>query len=125
MRIPDIGTIELNGMRFHAFHGCLPAEREQGAEYLVDFRCRCDISRAEESDDLADTLDYSRIYDLVAAEMAVPSNLLEHVAGRIRDAIEREFPDIPEFEVGVCKLAPPVGGAAAMAKLSVKGGTQI
>jgi dihydroneopterin aldolase len=54
--------------------------------------------------------------------MDTPSNLLEHVAGRLRDAIEAEFPWIPEFQVSVAKLDPPVGGSAAMARVTVKGG---
>ncbi len=122
MRIPDIGIIELSGMKFRAYHGCLPSERENGGDFVVDFRGSLDISAAEASDALCDTLDYSAIYGIVAAEMAVPSNLLEHVAGRIRDAIEAAFPDLPEFEVSVSKLAPPVGGPAAAAKVTVKGG---
>ena len=29
------GLLELKGMRFHAFHGCLPQERVDGGEYPV------------------------------------------------------------------------------------------
>lgn len=122
MRVPDIGIIELSGMKFHAFHGCLPSEKEDGGDYLVDFRGSLDISAAERSDSLADTLDYSRIYSIVAAEMAAPSELLEHVAGRIRDAVEAAFPALEWFEVSVSKLNPPVGGPAAAATIKVKGG---
>ena len=59
------GVIELTGMKFHAFHGCLPEERIAGAGYLVDFSCEYDISAAAESDCLADTLDYGAVYDIV------------------------------------------------------------
>ena len=122
MRVPDTGSIEILGMRFHAFHGCLPYEKTHGNDFLVDFRCNLDLSRAAKSDRLEDTVDYSEIYRIVAAQMAVPSELLENVAGRIRDAIEEAIPEIPEFEVSVSKLDPPVGGPAAMAKVTLKGG---
>lgn len=113
-------VLELIGMEFHAFHGCLPQERVEGATYLVDFRASCDISAAAESDELADTVDYGRIHDIVAAEMAVPSNLIEHVGARIVRAIKAEFPDLGEFEVSVAKLNPPVAGKAAWSRITVK-----
>ena len=38
MRISDIGIIELNGMEFHAYHGCFEKEREKGNLFVVDFK---------------------------------------------------------------------------------------
>ena len=69
-------VIELEGMEFRAFHGCLEQERRDGNLFTVDFRGEIDLQRAAQSDDLADTADYGKIYDTVAAQMAVPSNLL-------------------------------------------------
>ena len=122
MRVPDFGTIELLGMEFLAYHGCLASEKEDGGHFVVDFRATSDINAAAASDDLADTLDYSAVYKIVASEMATPSNLLENVVCRIRDAIEAAYPTIPEFEISVAKCNPPVGGNAAFAKVTVKGG---
>lgn len=113
-------TIELTGMRFHAFHGCLAAEREKGNLFIVDFKCGYDIGKAACSDDLADTLDYGEIYDIVAREMAVPSNLLEHVAGRIVDAIRSAHPEIESFSVSVSKQNPPVAGEAGWSKVTIR-----
>ena len=36
--------IELRGMHFTAFHGCLEEEKEYGNEFTVDFRCRYGIT---------------------------------------------------------------------------------
>ena len=115
-----LGTIELLGMEFHSYHGCLEKERRDGARYLVDFSCRYDVSRAVVSDDLADTLDYGGIYDIVASQMAVPSNLLEHVAGRIAAAISEAHPEIAHFSVSVAKENPPVSGFAAWTRVTVE-----
>ena len=114
------GIIELTGMRFEAFHGCLPEERENGNLFVVDFRCRYDLQKASESDDLADTLDYGAVYDIVAREMAVPSNLLEHVAGRIARTVKASFPDAAGIVVCVAKKNPPVAGQADWSKVSVE-----
>lgn len=119
MRIHYTGKIELLGMRFHAFHGCLPSERENGGEYLVDFRCGINPETAIQTDELEDTLDYSAVYKIIEEQMTIPSNLLENVAGRIRDAIEEAFPNLEEFEISVTKLAPPVGGPADCARVTL------
>lgn len=114
------GTIELTGMHFHAFHGVLPREREEGGEFVVDFSCAYDIGKATVSDNLADTLDYAAVYDIVAREMEQPSNLLEHVAGRIAASIKETFPDLTDFKVKVTKLNPPVSGPAGSSSVSIE-----
>ena len=114
------GRIELSGMRFFARHGCLESERQEGNEFLVDFSCDYDTSAAELTDNLADTLDYSRVYAIIAREMGVPSNLLEHVAGRIADALLEEIPELEHFEVSVYKKNPPVGGECKWAKVTTR-----
>ena len=63
-------TIELTGMEFHAFHGCLESERKEGNTFVVDFRGKMDAKKAAKTDDLSKTADYSKIYEIVAAEMA-------------------------------------------------------
>ena len=119
MRIPDTGIIELSGMHFHAFHGCIDEEKENGNEFVVDFRCRYGIKEAALSDDLSFTLDYSKIYDIVAAQMSLPSNLLENVAARIFNAILKAYPEIGEMELKVAKLNPPVDGKADSASVTL------
>ena len=112
-------TIELTGMKFHAYHGCLAREKEKGNLFVVDFSCEYDVQEAIASDSLADTLDYGEIYDIIVREMAVPSNLLEHVAGRIVSAIHLAHPEIESFSVSVSKHNPPVAGEAEWSKVTV------
>ena len=42
--------------------------------------------------------------------MEKPSHLIEHVAQRIKTTVLKEFPQIAEAEVKLCKLNPPLGG---------------
>ncbi len=116
----NTGRIELKGMDFFARHGCLESERLQGGHFRVDFACELDTSAAEISDNLADTLDYSRVYAIVAREMQTPSNLLENVAGRIADALQLEIPELDHFELSVSKKNPPVGGECGWASVTVR-----
>lgn len=114
------GTIELIGMNFRAFHGCFEEERRDGNSYVVDFRADLDTSRAQVTDSLEDTVDYGRIYQIVKEQMAIPSNLLENVAGRIAGAVCAEFPGLEGIEVSVSKKNPPVGGEAQWSKITVR-----
>ena len=124
MRISDIGTISLDAMQFIANHGVLPEERHDGNLFLVDFKCRYNIAAAIKSDALKDTLDYGHIHAIVAEEMAIPSDLLEHVAGRIAKRIASEHPDILWFEVTVSKQNPPVNGRAEWSRVTMEGGSE-
>ena len=113
------GTIELEGMEFHSFHGCLEKEKIEGNHFEVDFRATVDMEAATGSDRLEDTLDYGEIYEIIAAEMAEPSDLLEHVCGRIVDAIHRAEPGLEEFSIRVSKQNPPVSGPTRWSRVTI------
>ncbi|MBR2608599.1 MAG: dihydroneopterin aldolase [Bacteroidales bacterium] len=115
----NIGVIELEGMEFKAYHGCLEQEKVRGNLFTVDFRAELDLSAAAQSDRLSDTLNYGEIYDIVAEEMSVPSELLENVAGRIVKAIEGRFPQLVSFSVRVSKRKPPVDGVAQWSRVTL------
>lgn len=116
------GVIELEGMEFHAFHGCFEKEKTEGNHFTVDFRGSLDMSAAVASDSLEDTADYGRVYGIVKREMEKPSDLLENVAGRIVSSIENEMPGFLEFSVRVSKRNPPVGGACSWSRITMYGG---
>ena len=103
-------SIKLKNMRFYANHGVLPQEKITGNNFVVNVTFTADVSRSFETGDVADTVNYAAVYDLVKAEMAVPSELMEHVAGRIFSKIKRSFPVINKLEVRLAKLSPPVSG---------------
>ncbi len=101
--------IYLKGLRFHAFHGVLPQERLTGNDYLVDVTIDYDFSKAIETDDVADTISYADIYRLIAQEMSIPAQLLEHVAGRMARCIVEKWPEVGKVDISLTKLNPPMG----------------
>ena len=103
------GYISLRNVRFHAFHGVLPQERQVGGDFLVTVRVGYPLERAMETDRVDDTLDYSALYALVEKEMAESSKLLEHVAGRIVKAVTASFPEVTSVDLELTKLNPPMG----------------
>ena len=114
-----MGIIELEGMEFKAYHGCLEHEKVRGNKFIVDFRGELDLSAAAESDNLNDTINYADIYDMVAEEMSIPSELLENVAGRIVKAIASRFPELDRFSVRVSKSRPPVEGTVQWSRVTL------
>ncbi|MDR2627488.1 MAG: dihydroneopterin aldolase [Dysgonamonadaceae bacterium] len=114
-------NIQLTGLEFYAFHGVGEQERKVGNTFLVDIAIDTDISQSLTSDLLADTVNYAEIYARVKQEMAIPSHLLEHVAGRILTRLLEDFPQIKKATVEVAKRNPPVGGQVAWAKVTVSG----
>ena len=101
--------IRIERLRVRAFHGVLPQERQVGGDFVVTLRIGYPWQQAMESDDVADTLDYAAVYRLVRREMAVPSQLLEHVAGRIVQALLHQYPQITSIDLWLTKVTPPMG----------------
>ena len=101
--------IRLEKLRFRALHGVLPQERQVGGDFTVTLRIGYPWQAAMDSDAVADTLDYAAAYRLVQREMVLPSQLLEHVAGRIAKALLRDFPQITSIDLWLTKTCPPMG----------------
>lgn len=96
-------------MKFHAYHGCLDFEKRDGNTFLVNLILELNTEKAEISDKLEDTLNYQEVYDVVKHEMEIPSNLIEHAARRIFDALIENFPQILHLNLRLSKLNPPLG----------------
>lgn len=114
-----MSTISIEGMTFHAFHGCMEEEQVIGNTYIVDLYLEAVTAKAEQSDDLADTTDYAEAYNIVKKEMETSSKLLEHVGRRILDAIKEKFPEIESAEIKVAKINPPVSGQAESVSVTI------
>lgn len=112
-------SICLNNVRLYAYHGVLEQERRVGGEYSVSMRVHYNIYKAMQTDDVADTLNYAQLLEIIKREMAMPSNLLEHVAGRIGKSIFLEFPQSEAIDLTVTKLNPPMGADCEGASICV------
>lgn len=76
--------IVLQGMRFFGYHGVLPEERTMGQWFEIDVEIWGDLSKAAESDNVEDTLNYQQVYrDIKAIVEGEPVNLLEHLTHKI------------------------------------------
>jgi dihydroneopterin aldolase len=103
-------TIEVNGIKVYAHHGCLKEETAIGGHYIVDIYMNTDFSLASQNDDLSETINYVDIHALVKREMAIPSKLIEHVGQRIVESIKSRYKSIKTLRVKVIKICPPING---------------
>lgn len=105
-----MGIIEIEGMEFYAYHGHYEEEQIVGNRFLLDLRLEADCSKAAESDKIEDAVNYQTAYKIIKAEMLKKSHLLEHIAGRILDALFSKMKNIKKASVKVSKMNPPMGG---------------
>jgi 7,8-dihydroneopterin aldolase/epimerase/oxygenase len=76
--------ISLTGLRGYGYHGVLPAERQQGQEFVVDAVLWLDTTEAAASDDLSRTVDYGELAGRLAGIMSgEPVALIETLAQRL------------------------------------------
>ncbi|MDR1203673.1 MAG: dihydroneopterin aldolase [Tannerellaceae bacterium] len=102
--------IKLKELKFYAYHGVLPQETLVGNNYIINVTLTVPLVKAMFNDNLNDTINYAAVYNIIKQEMAVPSKLLEHVAGRILHSLKHHFPQLIEVKLSVSKLNPPLGG---------------
>ena len=105
-----MGIIKLKNIRTYSYHGCLIEEGKIGSDYSVNLEVKTDLRKSALSDNLEDTVDYVLLNHIVEEEMAIRSNLLEHVAHRIIKRIFDEVAAISRITLAVSKLNPPIGG---------------
>jgi dihydroneopterin aldolase len=88
----------------------LVEEGKIGTDYLVGLEIKTDLRKSCVTDDLSDTVDYVYLNNVVVEEMAIRSNLLEHVVHRIIVRVFNELPQVSRINVSVSKMNPPIGG---------------
>ena len=99
-------VIRLRDIQRYAYHGVLEEEKQQGNTFRVNVAITIDSPKGVESDCIQDTLDYRGVCDIVREEMSVPSELIEHVAWRIKQALSNAFPAAQDICVTVAKKSP-------------------
>ena len=105
-----VAEISVNRIKVYAYHGCHPQERTVGGDFYVTISALVEVEASAWKDDqLEGTADYSRFVSITKREMAVPSNLLEHVASRIASAVLKECPSVQSVTVTIEKENPPLG----------------
>ncbi len=108
----------MEGLEFFAYHGFHKEEKKMGNRYGVDIMVDTNFETAAARDKLTETIDYTKLYEVIRAEMQQPSKLLEHIAQRISTKVLDAFPQANAVEITVSKYNPPIGGICKRAYVS-------
>ena len=105
-----MGYIILSNVNTYSYHGCMDEEEKIGATFSTDLKVETNMYKAATTDALEYGLDYTRLNEIIIAEMKIRAKLMETVALRIINSILKEFEIAKSVEVKITKLNPPVGG---------------
>lgn len=103
--------ISIVKMEFEGHTGCFDFEKNDGQKFIVSLDLFLDRIKGCYSDDLADTVDYSKIYNIAKAVVnGDKGNLIESLAQKISDAVLGSDERIEKVIVTVSKPEAPVKG---------------
>jgi dihydroneopterin aldolase len=101
-------TIEITGLSLYTHHGVSDAEREVGQRLVIDLRLDLGETDATVTDDVADTVDYGDVCQLVALVAQQRSHrTLERLCSTIADRLLADYA-IEAVWVKASKPEPPI-----------------
>ncbi len=102
--------IVIKNLKVRGRHGCFAAERDKPGDFEVSMRLFLDFSRAAQSDELSDTVDYPSAMKIVEEVFSGPSvRLIEKLADKTARELFVRFPVLEAAEIEVAKLGVDVG----------------
>ena len=103
--------IALHGAEFFAYHGFYSEEQHTGNCFIVDIEVEFEPSAngGLATDDLNDTVNYEKLYDISASRMQQAQKLIETVATFIMEDIKVQYSFAQKITVGIKKLNPLAG----------------
>lgn len=112
-------------MMFYGYHGVHLYERQHGQRLYFDLELTLNLEAAGKSDDLAKTVDYTKVYSAVKDIVENKQyQLLETLAERIAEAVLL-FNLIQKVKVKVRKPLVPVSGQIDYMEIEIVRGTTI
>jgi dihydroneopterin aldolase len=101
--------VALHGVEFFAYHGFYPEEQKLGNCFIVDIEVEFTPAGDINADDLDNTVNYERLYDIACEEMKLTKKLIETVATTIMDQIKAEYAFANSIRLSIKKMNPLVG----------------
>jgi 7,8-dihydroneopterin aldolase/epimerase/oxygenase len=99
-------TIHLSNLKFFSHHGVHEEERILGANFIVEADVA--FTQAGTITLLEQTVDYTKIYEIIKQRMAQPTALLETVAQDLAHNIHLLDKRIQSVNISIKKVNPPI-----------------
>lgn len=112
--------IHLHEMVFYGYHGVHPEERKLGQRFIVNLTFQTENSRDQKIKHLEDTVDYTKVYDIIKHILEERNfHLLEVCANTLLDSIMAEFPEIIHIKVKIKKPSVPINGSLSSVEVEM------
>lgn len=118
--MPHQDIIRIKNATFYAYHGTMQDEQTLGGKFEVDLEMYCDLSEAEASDSLKQTVDYEKVYAFLQKTILEKKYyLLEALGNTIVKKLLAEFPKVNRVVVKMRKPHPPVKGVVDCVEVEI------
>jgi dihydroneopterin aldolase len=105
------GRITLSTMVFYGYHGDLPEENTLGQRFIIDVVLTLDIAAAAATDNLNQTVDYTRVYSICRETVEKERfKLIEALAGQVIDRVLAACPIVERVDITIKKPSVPIAG---------------
>jgi dihydroneopterin aldolase len=101
-----MNIIAIEGIEINAPIGIYPHEKANGCDFIVDVYITVDLKILEMNDNLAYTVDYEFVYNLVKSTMKKGFNLIESAIKEIYFGITSKYDNLKEVRIKIRKLNP-------------------
>lgn len=99
----------IKGLEVFAYHGVNPEEKRDGQRFVLDITLYADLSYAEKSDRLEDTVNYASVRKTVSRLMTENRfDLIERAAACVAEGVLKEHPKVEKIEVILKKPDAPM-----------------
>lgn len=116
-----LDKIIITDVHLFAYHGVNIEEKIHGQNFYMDITAYADLSKACRSDDIDDTVSYSKmIKRAVYAFTAEKYDLIEKAAQEVADILLNEFPKLQAVDVTVRKPEAPVKAEFGYVAVSIR-----
>ncbi len=113
MNADGVDRVEIRGLELLLYCGVLEEEQARRQPFELNLDLHLDLARAGDSDDLADTVNYGSLIDLLVDTLPGERfQLLERLATRIAE-LALSYPMVDAVTVRARKQRPPVAAHVA------------
>ncbi|MCI9274100.1 MAG: dihydroneopterin aldolase [Clostridiales bacterium] len=101
--------IQIRGLKLFAYHGVNPEEKQDGQNFELDVTLFTSVKRPGRTDDLNDTINYSKAVKCITRVMLEESyDLIERAASRVAQELLTEFSSLDRVTVRLKKPEAPI-----------------
>ncbi|MDE7346192.1 MAG: dihydroneopterin aldolase [Muribaculaceae bacterium] len=101
--------IQLRDVMLYANHGVMHEESVTGNQYRVNVRLRLDAASFDaDKDDLASTVSYADVFEMLRSVMADRVALIETVTVKFAQKVKDRWPHVKGGWIEIVKTVPPI-----------------